>query len=237
MPKRKSYRGRNRSKRRRKYRKVGAGTKALRMVKKLTRQVEVKEITGVISFGSAKTTSIHTPTPTKTETFGLALIEQGTEKKQRLGNKITLKSISANFKIDLGKQGTTTEAQLRLVIIQDRRPNGTVPVWYDAANPCVFNAKTMDALLNTSEDMKGRFQILLNKKFTWESGVNPQIRRFSYYKRFNTPVLYDGTTSGGSLADTSRNNFFIMYLIEDAYTSGGTATNVMGAYRTRYTDA
>lgn len=222
----------------RKRRRMGAGTKALKLVKNLQKQVEVKvidptayramEVTRTATTNVQTDAQIHNATTNPKQMC--IFVAQGDAKNERLGNKITLKSIDSRIKLNLNPAtSVSTMCKIQLVLVQDRRPNGTQATWGN-----VFQLSVLNSHLTSDEEFRGRFQILYNKIFSWEDGVNRPNREVSYFKRFNKQVWFNDTSY--NYDDIQRNTFFWMILVHSNNIESATLTYGEIATRIRYTD-
>lgn len=137
-------------------------------------------------------------------------IDQGTEPFERIGNSVTIRRIQMQFNVtpSLDIQSTDpnyaacTYRRFRVMIVQDKQPNGVLPlpaeILQSPTDGDVHHfALSGYAFRNTTYNM--RFKVLYDKKFI----VGP------YYRVYvgDAEVPFDGTT-GGSRADYMVNTSF-----------------------------
>jgi hypothetical protein len=218
-----------RRRRRRRRAKGSAGTQALKLVRKMQRNVEVKEYTSTFTFtrNSATALQLHYDDM-------LSHIAGGDSKNEREGNKITIKSLACRINLianDKSSPSGATQGQYRLVLIWDRRPNGltTLPTWQT-----IFDGTgNMYDLLSTDEETRGRFQILFDKVYNYTSDVGHGLKTIKYYKRFNLPVFYNETLATRS--SVQKGNFYWYLLRQESGTIAAEDVAIIN-YRLRYTD-
>ena len=162
-------------------------------------------------------------------------IAQGTGESERVGRKITIRSVnckgwmvapsSSNFLL--------TAARVRLVLVQDKQCNGSVIAPLD-----VFETSNIDTYRNLANS--GRFNILFDK--TWNlnykaaggDGVTNATVATGQYFRFNRkvfmPIEFDGPTGG--LTEIQSNNMAWMSISDSAEDK-----DLDYQFRIRYTDS
>lgn len=161
----------------------------------------------------------------------LLSIAQGTGESQRIGRKITLKSIGWKFEMTL--PSTTliaqTSASVRLIFVLDKQCNGTAP-----SVAQVLEDSSYQSFNNLSN--KSRFRTLMDRNYTIESpaivdGVSsvPGKIQDSFYKKCNIPIEYDGVTGG--LTEIRSNNLFVLLL-----GAGVQTVTMTSRMRIRYSD-
>lgn len=95
----------------------------------------------------------------------IATVQQGPNISQRIGNKISLKSLRVRFDIAPNGNDVPIESSARLMVIYDRNPNGAYPVISNmlAANrqDGSTNAGTMWSSINTN--LLDRFVVLMDE--------------------------------------------------------------------------
>lgn len=142
-------------------------------------------------------------------------IDQGAAYNQRIGDKITVKSIDFRLKLTWNWsdfEGTGKINDYAIFIILDRSPNGSSPTWGD-----IFHWNTLPDTLN-QKHMKNenRFQILKTFQIPMSGtlatiGTNSYNPKFLYYKyKKPTIVKYQSKTLG--LADIVENQIWICAL-------------------------
>lgn len=153
--------------------------------------------------------SIDTATPGATwaqsETT-LVAPTQGTAVDNRLGNKITVRNIMVRGWIYLTGDVPNTEYcdLLRLVLVQDKQPNGAAPAVTD-----VFDSDEIHGLWNM--DNRQRFRVHADKTYRLKggdaSGADLDIVPVHFELPMKVAVTYKG--NAGTVADIATNNFFI----------------------------
>jgi len=174
--------------------------KALRILRKMQADEEVKHI-------EAMTETMQIPIAGNWITSGLGpYLQQGDTETTRDGNKITLKSIALRITIQLAAI-EATGCSVRLVLVQDRRPNGAQHTAANvmAADNCIHSSYTQNS------NYRGRFQIWYDKTFAF--GTNQLFKNIKLFIKPNAKCLYEA--NGGTVADMTRNNFTLMAMADN----------------------
>ena len=141
-------------------RRKNPGRQALRKVnrieKVLQRGQNLKSINTSIAASFAAGSSIQS----------LVTMNRGDTNYLREGDKITLKNMTWRIRLYLNNAETSPTA-VRFVIVYDRRPNGA-----QAAVTDVLNSNTIDGLMNLSEDVRRRFQVIHDQFWQLSTGGN-----------------------------------------------------------------
>lgn len=189
---------------------------ALRMIKKLRNEEEKKMI--YVNGGLALVAA----TP---QYIGLNLIQQGNTGSTRIGNRISMQSLTLRVHTKLA-DNEAKGADYRIMIIMDRRPEGAQAVMTDShtLNAC-------RALINTDEDMIGRFSILFDKNVH----LNVEGTAGRTYKAFielrGQQATYNGNV--GDVTDLQKNYLYMIAFCQD----NDQNAVLQYAARMRYTDA
>jgi len=160
----------------------------------------------------------------------LNLVPQGTTESQRIGRKITIKSIAIKGYIE--GNGVASTAQLvQMNLILDKQCNGAAAAYND-----VYVSNSINAHRNMANSE--RFDVLK----TWRIPINPQVtiiagtsflptyKNFKYYKKCNIPIEFNNTT--GAIAEIRSNNLSLI-----AISAGGDDTaNFTATARITYSD-
>lgn len=158
-------------------------------------------------------------------------IVQGIDSHQRIGRKITVRSLLINGTCTLQPGVTATEFtdNAYIYVVLDRQCNGA----YAAATDIWSNVVPAASLRNL--DNNKRFKILKVVKFN----LNAQVgvigtaaayakRDFDMYIKLNMPIIYSSTT--GAIGEIKQNNIMV-------FIGANTAdVTFAGAMRVRYTD-
>lgn len=180
-------------------RRPNAGRIALRKVRQLERDREVKRI------GNSDSIAIPAGGAGQMEGIG-PYLGKGTDINDRLADKITLKSVS--LKVSL-KQ-TALEAlgnSVRIMLVMDRKPAGALP----AGVTTVLGTDDILSHYNTEGASKGRFQFLFDRTISFDSEQGEWHDK--WFMARDIKVLY--STDAGTIADVQRNNFFILALADN----------------------
>ncbi len=164
------------------------------------------------------------------------VIVQDNGESERVGRKITIRSISWRYRLSLGDQdaGATPPDgdTVRLILFQDKQCNGATAVVGDLLQSSHF--QSFNELTNS-----GRFRTLMDKTVDLNrlnlasdgAGLvsSTSVRRSgTFFKKCAIPIEYSNAT--GAIAGIKSNNLGIM-----AISAGGTA--VLGStVRVRYSD-
>lgn len=176
-------------------------------------------------------------------TNGLCVIPQGTDDNQRIGRKITLKSLqfrgllkgqpAQNF---ITGPATSYQLTVYLYLVQDTQANGTL------ADPTDVLTGTIPQTSMVNLDNSMRFRIL--KKWVHElepktnfieltyQYLNDTTKHIEWYKKCDIPVEYSGPN--GTVTEIRSNNLFFLVGYSDA--AYGRHTTVEGVFRIRYAD-
>lgn len=176
-----------------------AGRIALRKISQLEKKIEVKELTAVnqtltVAIGGAGGVNGFGP-----------YMSQGTADGTRVGEKITVRSLSIHLNVALGAleaDGTS----LRILIIIDRDPAGA-----DCAFTDVLVSDDLLSSYNREGANRGRFQILTDKTVSFDAQQGKWNGRF--FKKLNIPVRYSG--NAGTVADVTKNHFLMLACARD----------------------
>jgi len=157
-------------------------------------------------------------------------IAQGTSASERVGRRITIKSVELKARLSAGASGTL--AAVRYAIVLDRQANAATASFTD-----IYDAALPESLRNISN--KARFQVV------WDSGIMPVIGNAStiltddsrhsveFYKKVGYPVQYNAV-SGGTIGDIQTNALYFVSIGDVA--AGVTAPVMVGQARIRYAD-
>ncbi len=190
---------------------------ALREVRRLAREEELKYLTAV-----AETAQIPIAGAAIVDGFGPYTV-QGVSEQQRVGSKITVKSLSMRFNIKLGAleaDGTS----VRLMIVYDRVPA--------SANATITNMLVWDDMLspyNTSPPYRGRFQFLADKVITFDSLQGEW--NDTFFLKKDMKVGYNG--NAGTVADVEFGNFLVVGMSR----GNAAAIDIDYMFRLVFTDA
>lgn len=173
------------------------------------------------------------------------MIAQGTGASQRIGRRITIKSIRIRGTVSILAQNDEDDAlyppdqPVAVSLVLDRQCNGALPATTD-----VFTAATSNALPKIENDM--RFKILWDKftclNFNAVAPTNDVMSRYGcpsvgrtieMYKKCNINVEYGGT--GSTISDIVTNS--LLLFLRNGTTSTLAEPYFSGYMRIRYVDA
>jgi len=135
---------------------------------------------------------------------------QGTGDSERIGNKITVKSIQFRGNILYSPATVATGTIVDMYIVLDRQCNGAA-----AAVTDVFTSANLSVALRNTTNLS-RFQILWHGQYVLQPQTNNTavtvvgavVLPFSMYKKCNIPIKYDA--SAGAITDLTSNNIFLI---------------------------
>lgn len=185
---------------------------------------------------SVATYQVHT---TSTPTL-LCLPVTGSDFNQRIGRKITIKSVYIRGRVGIqsGFGISTADSpsqQARFLIFADLQPNGAAP----AVTDLLVSADPASQLNLNNRD---RFVILSDKEYAFDpysktaaaGGQNGHsIANVKVYKKLNMEVIFNAV-NGGSIADIQSGALYMLWLGSEA--SGAQDINAILSTRVRYTD-
>lgn len=188
---------------------------ALRMIRRLKNEVEVKSCTGDVNLTCNAAGSLWV-------FQHLNAVAQGDTELTRDGNKTMMKSLSTNLLIE--STGAETGFLIRVIIFYDRKPAGALPT---AAT--LFLDDQPHTIYNWQGNSKGRYQIIYDRMMV-VVGPN-RVGALKIFLPINKKTDYD-LSNLGTIADISRGSLFIACSCE------GNANNVDidGSYRLKFTD-
>lgn len=174
---------------------------------------------------------------------------QGAAQQQRIGNKISMKSL--RIKGNIINLLTAVQTSGRILVVYDKQTNGVVPALTDVINTrtSITAAATTTAYSNLNLDNVERFTILRDMTFIlpsvtntagvltntgWDSQNQPNGSSFfdvdMFIKLKGMTTLYKGATSG--IGDIATGGIY-MYLINHQGIASWTFRNTI---RLRYND-
>lgn len=207
---------------RKRKRRRNSGAEALRIVKRLKRNIEVKSI--FYNLGIAIT-----PDEIEINDLGVDL-PSGTANGQRIGNKVMIKSMSCRWELTLA--GSETAGTLiRVIHIYDRHPHGLLATTADILEDVTNGERAIISPYQQTVNVEtvGRFQILQDRTIAFDGTQFHFADKFFIRKPME--VLYDGSL--GTLVDTTKGRFLRLHA---AFGNSGVALlSSSGIFK--YTDA
>ncbi len=140
------------------------------------------------------------------------LIAQGDGESQRIGRKVTIKSINWRYSIQIETATSNVgDDIIRLVLYQDKQANGAT-----SAVLGVYEDNDYQTFRNLTN--KGRFRILMDRTYALNtvagSGNGTNSRQFSagiqgtFFKKCNIPVEF--SAGAGALTEITSNNIGVI---------------------------
>lgn len=168
-----------------------------------------------------------TPSVAGTSASPLGTIAVDTLKDARLGDRIVVGSYQQRATITIDPTSTSGYVHLRHLILIDKQPNHTTftpagGVFADGGNP-------ITSPLNL--EYTSRFNVLCDRVITLDS-ESYKSKVFTFYKKFNMPVSYRGSTT--EVPET--NNILTMWFTNEPL-EGGKYPTIIGLDRIRFSDA
>lgn len=179
--------------------------KAFYEINKLKGRIEVKQV----DFAKTRTLSA-----TGVESEGgqfrvvmplIAEITQGAGDGQRIGDKITIKSIAIRYKVIRTNTTNLTPRGYRLMILKDRRANATGSLYWSEFMNVESGSETITDLYDNSEVNRGRWQFLHDESNIQSSDNDGCIVGKNFIKG-DFKVLFTGTTL------RTNQIFFILFM-------------------------
>jgi len=186
----------------------------------------------------------------------LSLIQQGPGLSQRIGNKVSLKSLRLRFSLFPTANVSAVPTDTRVMIIYDRQPNGQYPAINDILNSLdqtnVLTNPVLSYLATTNLNPNNfeRFTVLMDKSFTaptYETegdtatctgptgnGQNSPWWIDEYIKLRGLECCFKGTTNPEVVGDLSTGNLFILSVGESV--AALTSWAFQGTARLRFND-
>lgn len=173
----------------------------------------------------------------------LALPQLGSDFNQRIGRKITLKSVYIKGRVQIENAGSLSAAasvsqQCRFIILVDYQPNAAAPAVTD-----LLVSATPASQLNLNN--RDRFRILCDKEYYLDPFLIPAVGSAIYmnrtgqllkkFKVLNEEMIFNGT-NGGTIADITTGALY-MFWIGSAAAGVNADANFIGSTRVRYVDA
>lgn len=161
---------------------------------------------------------------------GCTRIAQGQDNDNRIGRSILAKSLYIKGRVTF-EDDTLTAQAVRMVIVQDRQQNGSIPD-FTGDQDGVLQSKTFYSPLNMENS--NRFKILFDRVFSFSKDSTRPVQH-QYFKKWiklNSHIHYSGT--GSTAAEMDVNNLYIL-----TFTDGNTTTtqsSMQGCIRLRYYD-
>lgn len=162
----------------------------------------------------------------------LATIGQGTGQSERIGRKITLKSLGLHLDLNKGALHSASDPASvanhmgdrgRIMIVIDTQTNGAVFSPSDLLQPIGAPAAVdIDSFRNL--DQASRFKVLydkwhdINSTSMMNSGggyyTSSHKKTVNIYKKLATPMEYDDTINDGTITTIRTNNIYLVWITD-----------------------
>jgi len=164
----------------------------------------------------------------------LNLVAVGTDFTDRIGRKITMKSIQLRALL-VPQDSTVVDGLARVILVYDAQSNG-------AALPAITDILTAATSLSSLNlNNRDRFKVLMDKQFAMGNqdltagqavAGSPSIHQFKKFKRCNLQVIFNTTTA--VIAAISSGSLLLVTIGSAAAAAG---TNCVFTSRVRFVDA
>lgn len=194
--------------------KPNPGTRALKMLRKLQKNEEVKyyDLTGQSSALAANANSVTLQN----------IVRQGSAYNQRIGNKYVIKSIYVRYTWGLG-DAEVKGAIGRIALVYDRQPRGVALTMLN-----VFNTANIYGMINLDPQYRGRFIVLYDEVIDGDNYVNHKYKQIFIKK--DLPVHCNA--DAGTIADIQVGSIYMIY-----YTNSNSANATLDwNFRIRFVD-
>lgn len=153
-------------------------------------------------------------------------MQKGPDQGQRIGWKITVKSIYISLYFSTDAQNTSNQEMIRVMLVKDRETNGVMPVDSD-----IFEwPNYTDTMLNIING--ARFRVMKDINFALSPSSHPRARVIKIkFPRVNIPTRYN-EGDNGDVSDIQNNGLFIVMASNQASYMANYAIYT----RIRYTD-
>jgi len=141
----------------------------------------------------------------------LNLIPQGVNESERIGRKVTIKSIHARWQIQ-PNANTWLGSTLRLLLVQDTQCNGAAATYSGVGG--VLESDSVTAFRNLENT--NRFIIHMDKFFSLQptagilTAFNASPKCITFSKRCNIPIEFDSSATTGAIGTIRSNNLFLL---------------------------
>jgi len=158
-------------------------------------------------------------------------LQPGTGASQRIGKKVTMRSLLFRVSIAANAPGAIVfQGNVRALIVYDKQTNATAPT---VAN--ILEIASGVSPMNM--DNRDRFVVLMNKTVPIDQSGGHQSGQMRFYKKLSLPVIFNNGAAG-TVADITSGSVYMVLISEQGLV--GAATNQpLGTWytRIRYDDA
>lgn len=187
-------------------------TQALKLVKKVIRQEEKKNVD--VAYGPTAQSTTEAVTH-------LTPIAQGTTHNQRVGLKVTANYLQMRF--TCRGNATAIQQSMRIVIVADMQNEGAAPAWTD-----IFQSASYLSPRQLISQPANRWKVLMDKTVSMDTNGATGVVNFNKFIKLKHIIKYSGTNS----TDESDGNIWILSISDQA-----TNTPTLQYYsRFRFTD-
>jgi len=162
----------------------------------------------------------------------------GSQNYDRIGRKITLKSLQIHGKLNVLSNETTTGFVIRMIIVYDKQPNGASPTYSDVIKSQDISGATSSSYSDfVNLDNRDRFEIVRDHFFQLgQFTTSPDFATGpltvpvnEYIKLGNRETCYNAGNAG-TIGDITSGAIFLFLMADDA------GANSDLSFRIRFTD-
>lgn len=159
-------------------------------------------------------------------------VAQGSDNTDRIGRKITIKSIQYDVVVSAATTELATYPNAsnvaKMLVVYDKQPNGALGAWSDVINS---TNSIVTPFCFKNYDNIDRFDILAIEEFEISEGGPNNCRR-SRFIPLSLETRFDGT--GATISDIQTGSIFVAYADQNGL--GANFTEMQGRFRVLYSD-
>lgn len=183
-------------------------------------------------------------TGTNDQIIPLNLIQLGSGAFNRIGRKVTLKSLRLQgFAVNLSDAGgPSTPNLMRMVVVYDKQPSGTLPNFNDIFEGVDQQGNTVSTIFSSlNYSNMSRFQVIRDTVIDFNAGPNTSattavrvLKSIDDYIKVNRETVYSGTANPVSITNISSG---ALYLVLRSVNNAADAHSTVGIQcRLKYHD-
>jgi len=136
-------------------------------------------------------------------------IAEGTTDQTRIGRRAKMISLYLQFQMDRDGADALLTTYIRLIILWDKQPNGSLPSWQNILkSQGTANTKVEMLAPNNLANSK-RFDTLLDKRFVLGSNGFLEGKTWKKYMRLNRTTQYNG--AGATIAQIATGSLILAF--------------------------
>lgn len=158
-------------------------------------------------------------------------IAPGTGASQRIGKKVTMKSLQFRAAINSGDTGAVPfRGMVRLLWIYDKQANATAPT-----SAQILESAQAASPMNM--DNRDRFVVLTDKQYAVDQSGGHQSVQMKFFKKMNLQTVFNAGATG-AIGDITTGSVYLIILADNGGPTASTNLPVISYYnRIRYEDA